>query len=293
MEENVRSKTAEDMAGFRAMEMLRSKEDRVCEDKFAQYFLTGSWVDRIKKPMRGKLFMLITHLINPGATNTVSARVRFIDEYIKTCVANGLEQLVILGAGYDSRAYRIEELKNGTRIFEVDHPATQDQKKHVLNNLVDKIPDNVVFVPYQLEEKGFGEKLFEHGYDKNKNSLFVMEGLIMYLAPDAVKKLFSFISQNSGPGSAAIFDFLPPGIEDGSINNRGGKNMYKWAIKKGEPFKFSIDRNHLPGFLSEVGFDNVMSIAAEECREKYFKGKSSKRSLSPLFSFAHATICSE
>jgi len=229
-------------------------------------------------------------LINPGATNTVSARLRFIDDYIKTFVKDGLEQLVILGAGYDCRAYRMDELKKGITVFEVDHPATQNQKKLVLNNILHEIPNHVVFVPYQLEEEGFGEQLLEHGYNKSKKSLFIMEGLIMYLTPESVKVLFSFVSKNSCPGSAVIFDFLPPGIEDGSINNRGGKNMYKWAIKKGEPFKFSIDKKHLPHFLSEVGFNNVRAVPAEQCRAKYFTRNNRKRSISPLFSFAHATV---
>ncbi|MCP4551341.1 MAG: class I SAM-dependent methyltransferase, partial [Bacteroidetes bacterium] len=286
MEKNSSSRTAEDMAGFRAMETLRPKEDRVCEDLFAKHFLTGPWAVRYKSPIRSKIFMWITHLINPGAVNTVSVRLRFIDDYIKTCIKDGFEQLVILGAGYDCRAYRMEELKNGVTVFEVDYPAIQNQKQHVLDRVLDKMPNHVVFVPYQLEEKGFGEQLLEQGYDKNKKSLFIMEGLIMYLAPEIVKELFSLISHHSCPGSSVIFDFLPPGIEDGSINNRGGKNMHKWAIKKGEPFKFGIDRNKLPQFLSEVGFDNVEAVAAEECRDKYFMGNNRKRSISPLFSFA-------
>ncbi len=290
MEKNSSSRTAEDMAGFRAIETLRPKEDRVCEDKFAQHFLTEEWATRYKSPIRSKIFMWITHMINPGATNTVSVRHRFIDDYIKTCVKDGLEQLVIMGAGFDCRAYRMEELKKGVTVFEVDHPATQDQKKQVLSTILDKTPNNVVFVPYQLEEKGFVKQLISQGYDKSKKSLFIMEGLIMYLAPETVKELFSIVSNNSSPGSAVVFDFLPPGIKDGSINNRGGKNMYKWAIKKGEPFKFGIAKNQLPQFLSEVGFDNVEAIQAEQCRNKYFTENNRKRSISPLFSFAHAIV---
>ncbi len=290
MEKNSSSRTAEDMAGFRAIETLRSKKDRVCDDQFAKHFLTEEWATRYKSPIRSKIFMWITHMINPGAANTVSVRVRFIDDYIKTFVKAGLEQLVIMGAGYDCRAYRMEELKSGITVFEIDYPATQDQKKQTLNTILDKTPDHVVFVPYQLEEKGFAEQLLKQGYDKSKKSLFIMEGLIMYLAPETVKELFSLVSNNSSSGSAVVFDFLPPGIEDGTINNRGGKNMHKWAIKKGEPFKFGIEKNQLPQFLSEVGFDNVKAVQAEQCREKYFTENNRKRSISPLFSFAHAIV---
>ena len=290
MKENSVSITAEDMAGFRAIETLKQKEDRVCEDHYAKHFLTGSWLKRYKSPLRRRIYLWLGNLINPGGPNTVAARVKFIDEYIKSCIKDGLEQLVIMGAGYDCRPYRMEELKKGVKVFEVDHPATQGKKKQVLNTVLDDIPDNVVFVPYRLEEEGFGRKLLELGYDKTQKALFIMEGLIMYLAPEAVKELFSFVSDHACPESAVVFDFLPPGIEDGTINSKGGKNMHKWAIKKGEPFKFGIDKGQLPQFLSEVGFHNVTAVAAEHCREKYFTGNNRNRAISPLFSFAHATV---
>ena len=290
MKEKSASLTAEDMAGYRAMEMLRPEEDRVCEDPFAKYFLSGSWEKRYKAPIRGKIYLWLGNLYNPGGSNAVAARATFIAEYIKTCLADGIEQLVILGAGYDCRAYRMEELKTGVGIFEVDHPATQDQKKRILNRVCNGMPNSVGFVPCRLEDNGIGEQLIERGYDKSKKSLFIMEGLIMYLDPEAVRKLFYFISELCCPDSAVVFDFLPPGIEDGTISNRGGKNMYSWGKKRGEPFKFGIEKRHLPQFLSEIGFNDIKVIAAEQCRNKYFKGASRKRSISPLFSFAHATV---
>jgi methyltransferase (TIGR00027 family) len=290
MERKSPSKTAEDIAGFRALEMLRPEEERVCEDPYAKHFLTGSWVGRVHSPFRAMLYQWVVNRINPGAPSTVPARVRFIDEYIKQCHQNGLQQLLILGAGYDSRAYRIDELKTGVMVFEVDHPATQDFKKEVLATVLEKSPDNLFHIPYILGNEGFEEKLLNNGFDNNKKSLFVMEGLIMYLDPETVKNLFSLISRISCPGSSVVFDFLPPGIEDGTISSRGGRNMHKWAQEKGEPFKFGIDQDQLITFLTPLGFDDITVINAQQSKDLYFKGKSSTRPVSPLFSFAHATV---
>ena len=290
VEEGFSSKTAEDMAGYRAIETLRPKEDRVCEDPFAKHFLDGAWKARCASPLHSMPFMWTAEFMNPGAANTVCIRLRFIDDCIKSCIEEGLEQLVILGAGYDCRAYRMEELKGSVTVFEVDFPATQDKKRRILDAVLGEIPDHVVFVPYQLEKEGFGEQLVEMGYDKRKKSLFVLEGLIMYLAPESVKELFASISHHSCPGSGVVFDFFPSGIEDGSIPDRGGRNMYHWAIMKGEPFKFGIDQEQLPNFLSDVGFFNINTVAAEECREKYFTGSNRSRSISPLFFFATASV---
>ncbi len=293
MKEKTASITAEEMAGYRALEMLLPEEERVCEDPFAKHFLNEQWERGFKYPLLGKFFTFVGNLMAPGATEAVVARARFIDEYIKTCKQKGLEQLVILGAGYDCRPYRLEELKKGVIVFDVDHPATQEKKRDKLSGIFDALPENVVFVPCRFDKQGLGEKLTEMGYDKTKKSLFIMEGLIMYLPKETIEALFLFISHNSGPGSSIIFDFLPPGIEDGTITIRGGKNMNKWAKKRGEPFQFGIAKEKLPGFLAKTGFNNVNSIAAEECREKYFKGASRKRTISGLFSFAHATVSPE
>ncbi|THB80776.1 MAG: class I SAM-dependent methyltransferase [Desulfobacteraceae bacterium] len=288
MEKKLQSKTAEEMAGFRAFEMLRPRKDRLCEDSFAVHFLTGPWVDRCKKPLRAKFYLWVVNLINPGAPDTVPIRVRFIDDHIREGVKQGVEQLIILGAGYDCRPYRMPELENGVQIFDVDHQSTQAHKRHILSSVLDTLPGHVAFVPFQLEKEGVAQSLKDHGYDSNKRSLFILEGLIMYLDPQAVRSLFTFISGNSGSGSSVVFDFLPPGVVDGTIQNRGGRNMHQWAKRKGEPFKFGIDGHDLPGFLSGLGFHDIRVTTAGACRDQYAGGGLSRRKASPLFSFATA-----
>lgn len=290
MRERTASSTAEEMAGYRAIEMFRPKEDRVCEDPFARHFLSEQWIRAFKYPWLGRIYKFIGNLLSPGATEAVVARVRFIDEHIRAMKDKGLEQLVILGAGYDCRAFRLEEVKEGVVVFEVDHPATQEKKIRTLSAIFDPLPGHVRFVPFQFETDGFDKKLSAMGYDRTKTSLFIMEGLIMYLTRKDNEILFSYIAKNAGPKSSVVFDFLPPGIEDGSIRIRGGRNMYRWARRKGEPFRFGIARENLPPFLEAYGFRNVTAIAAEECRDMYFNGASRDRRISQLFSFAHASV---
>ena len=79
----------------------------------------------------------------------------YIDDRLQQHLGDGLEQLVILGAGYDSRAYRFEELKKGIKVFEVDHPATQAVKKEKLQEIFQLLPDHVTYVPVDFHNENF------------------------------------------------------------------------------------------------------------------------------------------
>lgn len=122
------SSTAEVMAAHRAIEMLLPEKERVCQDPLAVQFLSPEWMALLKD--RQKLMALANESaqVLPGVNGAIVARVRFIDEKVKQAVEEGLSQLVILGAGYDSRAYRIEGIKEKVYVFEVDHPFIQQIK---------------------------------------------------------------------------------------------------------------------------------------------------------------------
>ncbi|MGB8312113.1 MAG: class I SAM-dependent methyltransferase [Halobacteriota archaeon] len=103
----------------------------------------------------------------------VVARERYIDDYLRSCIDGGLEQLVILGTGYDSRAYRFEGLKRA-KVFEVDHPATQRIKVVKLKTALGKLPENVVFVSIDFIKETLGRRLNACGYDNRlKNPVYL------------------------------------------------------------------------------------------------------------------------
>ena len=120
--------TAEITAVFRATESIRPAYERLIDDKYAAHFLRPSFRLILKNGLLAKfiLWLMIDRRF-PGASITVVSRIRFVDDCLKDCIKEGIEQLVILGAGYDSRAYRFNQLKS-KRVFEVDHPNTQSLK---------------------------------------------------------------------------------------------------------------------------------------------------------------------
>lgn len=94
-----------------------------------------------------------------------------------------------MGAGYDTRAYRVEGLKR-IKVFEVDHPNTQNLKTEKIRKIFNSLPDHVVYVPIDLAVEDFGQKLRDAGYDQSKKTLFLMEGLLYYLPQEFVDRIF-------------------------------------------------------------------------------------------------------
>ncbi len=284
------STTAQIMVLHRAMEAMRPSPERVCDDPYAFYFLSSRQAKRLKCPLRLAIGRWLMSRIFPGVHGAIVARVRFIDEYLAACLDQGLEQLVILGAGYDTRAYRFKALENKAIVFEVDHPATQQVKREKLRLIFNGSPQHVVFVPMDLEADPLSEKLFENGYDHRKKTLFILEGLIMYLTPKVVDGILNFIATHTGRGSAVVFDCLPASVIDGTHQARESRAMYRYARRKGEPFTFGLNPEELKAFLEARNFNHIHQVNAVQCQPNYFNGQGCQRRVSAVFFFVRASI---
>jgi methyltransferase (TIGR00027 family) len=186
------SKTAAIVAGHRFDESQKPEGERICYDPYAVHFISPEVLELSKHPERAKAMLESLGdigILLQAMSNSVRARVRYFDDFVKASLDRGLEQLVILGAGYDTRAHRIEGLNgNGCiKVFEADHPATQAMKIDKVKEIFGSLPDHVVYVPVDLATEDLGRKLLENGYDRSLKTLFIMEGLLMYLLPETVR----------------------------------------------------------------------------------------------------------
>ena len=123
-------------AAFRALEFEKKHNERICEDLYARRFVPA-WFYYLAK------FTLVTSYAewrSPGVMGALVTRSRYIDDYLSERIREGIQQLVILGAGYDSRPYRFEQLRNRIRVFEVNHHKTQDIKKANLTKIFGVLP---------------------------------------------------------------------------------------------------------------------------------------------------------
>jgi methyltransferase (TIGR00027 family) len=125
-----------------------------------------------------------------GIYEYVIARTRYIDAVFMDVLEQGFDQIVIFGAGFDSLAQRFSQLHKKTKIFEPDAPITQEEKVIALKEKNIMIPENLTYIPVNFIQESLAEKPTEAKFEKGRKSLFLLEGVTMYL-PDGVIDKFS------------------------------------------------------------------------------------------------------
>lgn len=284
------SKTAERVAILRASESMKPEGERICFDPYAIYFISPGILEwAAHNPEEVRAMQERTERLIPGLDNSIIARVRYFDDFIQRSLDEGLEQLVILGAGYDSRSYRIEGLKK-IKTFEVDHPKTQAVKIEKIRKIFGSLPGHVVYAPADLATDNFGQKLLEMGYDRSLKTLFIMEGLLMYLMPSTVDEILSFIVKNSGKGSSVLFDYYPKSVVNGTSPLEAGRNIHNQLVQLGEPLQFGIDDGKIEEFLVGRGFSQARNVTSLDYKRTYFSSANEGRTVSSLLCFAHAVV---
>ena len=177
MQTSQNSKTAEYMAFFRAMESLRPPRQRLISDPFAASFLRPGLRRAIRLAKISGLRWLIEKYADqrlPGARTSAIARTRLIDNAWTDAIRDGIGQIVILGAGFDCRAYRLPE-SGRAAVFEVDHPATHALKRERLTRMLADIPKNVRFAAIDFNREGLPDVLAANGVDAALPALFLWE----------------------------------------------------------------------------------------------------------------------
>jgi methyltransferase (TIGR00027 family) len=288
MKKEKSSETAVQMALSRAIESLKTEKERICYDPLAKDFLTLKYKILIQnKLLRNSVVKIIDQLFI-GHHYYVIARTRYIDDFLQECFANEIQQVVIMGAGFDSRAYRFDELKK-IPVFEVDHPATMAKKKENIQKKLGSLPNNVVYVPIDFLKEKISDKLVQCGYSGKSKSLFIWEGTTPYLIPESVDETLAFVSSNSGKDSSIIFDYILKSVVNGTCDLEGAKNEFEKMNKTSEPLTFGIEKEKIESFLVDRGFQNVKDVGSEYLKELYFKDQHRNRKIKPWWRIVHAT----
>ncbi|NJD78898.1 MAG: class I SAM-dependent methyltransferase [Candidatus Methanoperedens sp.] len=285
---------AEYIAAGRAMESIKPEGERICYDPYAIHFIGKESLRYFELLSRNsetaKSIMEHFERLYPGVYNSSVAKVRYFDDFVRTSVDKGLEQLVILGTGYDTRAYRIEKLKENVKVYEVDHPDTQCVKMEKIKEIFGSLPDHVVYVPVDLVTEDIGQRLMQQGYNRSQKTLFVMEGLTCYIPPKVVDEILSFIVKNSARGSAVIFDYFPESLVNGTCVLEAGKNLQNFVEQYNESFQFGIKEGTVETFLAQRGFSQIKNVTGEDFKRAYFHGKNENMEVCGLLSIVHAVI---
>ncbi len=284
MKQNQSSQSALGVALFRAIESQKPEARRICYDPCARAFVPTISYVLVKLIVDSGLY----ERMGPGAVGFITVRERYIDDYLKTGLTEGLDQVVLLGAGFDTRAYRIPGIEK-TRVFEVDYPATQEVKRKRLKKVVDPLPGYVTFVPVDFNSQLLGERMQSCGYSEQAKTLFIWQGVTYFLEAKGVDSTLDFIAHHAGPGSSVIFDYIYNEIFQ-DPNNSYGKTLKRVAKLSGEEYVFGIDRGQVEPFLTRRDFRNVNNMTLEQLKQRYFTGPNAGRTVPADIAIVSAVV---
>ncbi|MBW1712902.1 MAG: SAM-dependent methyltransferase, partial [Deltaproteobacteria bacterium] len=194
----------------------------------------------------------------------------FFDAQFETALKNGFKQAVIFGAGFDSRAQRFDGINQATRIFELDAPITQQEKRKALEDKGIAIPRSLTFVPLNFNQESLAESLARAGYETGQKTLFLLEGLTMYLAPEAVDQTFRFLQETAGPLSRVVFDFVWARVARQDDHYYGAQDILKNINRTGELWRFFLEEDGLEQFVEKYGFGLADLCDGRELERRYF-----------------------
>lgn len=213
----------------------------------------------------------LRYLVNTQIAPTPVARARYCEESLLTSVRTGTEQYVILGAGLDTFAFRMPEFAKKYKVYEVDHPLTQQDKKERIRRAGWALPEKLCFVPCDFTNDSLYEKLTEHGFDSSKKTFFSWLGVSMYLCREDIEKFLSEIASFACDGSTLLFDYASCGLFLSDVKR--AQNMIAMAKAGGEELKSGFNMLALELMLSDHGFLCYEHLCSDDIQRRFFAGK--------------------
>lgn len=249
------SRTAEHVALFRALETRR--RDRLFTDDYATRFLSTRyrWLVRAAAvpPIGHGIARLIDHRYPGGPCMSAIARTRLIDDLLEEAKP---EQVLLLGAGYDSRAHRVPGIP---ATYEVDHPVTQAAKRRLIADR-----PHVHYLPVDLTEENLADALERAGF-RRKRTAVIWEGVTNYLTEPAVDATLRDLTKVTAKGSTVILTY----IDRAALTS--DSTWHKEVAKVGEPWTFGFDPGEVAGYLAERGLDVMGDLSTKDAATRYHR----------------------
>ena len=291
----VKDGTAQGVAKQRLIETIAGPDKRVINDPYADNFVIGSGFIKL---MGHKLNAWLSEKLAPGFHEHLISRTKFIDELIEKSASNGIEQYVILGAGYDSRAHRLE-LPSSLKIFEVDQPEVSDNK---LAKLPKELPnaENVTYVNIDFSYQSLTEQLIDAGFDQKKSTIFTLEGVSQYITKEAVSSTIKELASLTRDTNSIFFmsyvdELLDKNPEacfgEGYPNPaKKAKLIKSLSDKVGEPWISFYSDAEIEDLLSQNGYSIKENVTLEELNSLYFSPVGRALNENQIFKLEHFVV---
>jgi methyltransferase (TIGR00027 family) len=213
--------------------------------------------------------LLMRKMFPPGIYEYVLVRTKVMDSAFADALEARFAQIVLLGAGFDTRALRFAEQNRGTKVFELDIATTQQPKIEILRKKNIHLPAELIFTPINFDEEGIFDVLSKAGYQAGQKSLFLWEGVTMYLSAQAVDGTLNFIHSSAAPGSRVAFDYIYASVLRRENRYYGEQGIFDTVSKTGEGWTFGLEDGAIESFLAERGFEIVVHYTPPKLEKLY------------------------
>jgi methyltransferase (TIGR00027 family) len=203
----------------------------------------------------------------------IAVRSRYAEDQLARAVERGVRQYVVLGAGLDTFAYRNRFRSDGLRVFEVDHPATQEWKRAQLRARGIAIPPDMTFAAVDFERQSLEDGLIAAGFERHRPAFFSWLGVTPYLSRAAFDATIQFIARMP-EGSGVVFDFAVERRLLSPAQQLALDALSARVARAGEPFQLFFDPAALAGDLARLGFRDIEDLGCDEINARYFAGRS-------------------
>jgi methyltransferase (TIGR00027 family) len=263
------SRTAEWTCICRAASSLEKEACYKSDDTVALQILPSPIKNLIQNPVYRKLHCRFG--VPKGMYEYIIARTKYMDAVYQRAIAEQFDQIAILGAGFDSRAIRFPAAEGLTQVYEFDSRHTQQRKLDLYAKTNVTVPANVHFEAIDFVKESLTDRLSAIGFLKNKRSLFLMEGVSMYLDAEALHNIFQTMIEYMGQHSLVAFDYIYADVLQHQKRHYGETEIMQAVSGVKEAWRFGIEKDHIESFLDKYGLRLVNHMSARDMEEIYFR----------------------
>lgn len=270
MAHNPAAETATGPMVLAAIEQHEAASHRLVDDDLAELFLPARlrWLVRAARPAAVRRLLINTvQRSGPGLWANLACRKRFIDDALEAALED-IDAVVILGAGLDTRAYRLVRRKR-IPVFEVDLPVNIARKAATVRRVLGELPLSVRLVAVDFERDDVLTAMAEHGYNTDFRVFFICEGVSQYLTEPAVRSVLAGL-QPAAPGSRLVFTYIRRDFIDG-MALYGAKALYRRFRQRRQVWKFGLNPEEVADFLAGYGWQLVDQLGPQQMLERYVR----------------------
>jgi methyltransferase (TIGR00027 family) len=250
-----------------AIEQAFPESERIIDDDLACRILPFAFRVNVWISTRIKGWLIRkTEEKVPGLWGGIMVRKRFIDDVVTKAADGHIDAVVNLGAGFDTRAYRLQALSD-VPTWEVDQPQNIDAKKTQLEKVFQEFPTHVTLVPIDFDHEDLATVLAAHGCEPDRKTFFIWEGVTQYLTEAGVRATFEYLAK-APKGSQLVFTYTPKDFIDGEVFY-GQEYLYKKMLLKDKIWFFGFDPEHVDDILGEYGWRVLEHLGYDELGERY------------------------